>query len=57
MLPLYIVAHWLACIWYVIAQEEKHAFGDEWQIGEHYSRGCPFVEGRIRPIGSLMEAH
>jgi hypothetical protein len=51
------VAHWLACIWYVIAQEEKHAFGDEWQIGEHYSRGCPFIEGRIRPIGSLMEAH
>lgn len=34
MLSFTLVAHWLACIWYVIADKEKDMHGDEWSLGK-----------------------
>ena len=33
MLSFTIVAHWLACIWYVIAEKERSKFPKDWDLG------------------------
>ncbi|XP_015380280.1 PREDICTED: potassium voltage-gated channel subfamily H member 8 [Diuraphis noxia] len=33
MLLFTLVAHWFACIWYVIAESERHEKGREWDLG------------------------
>jgi hypothetical protein len=34
MLSFTLVAHWLACIWYVVADKERHRNDDQWDLGE-----------------------
>lgn len=34
-----LVAHWLACIWYVIAIEEIEVNSDDWDVSEY----CPLI--------------
>lgn len=36
MLSFTLVAHWLACLWYVIAEKERLRNRDEWDLGESY---------------------
>lgn len=36
MLFFTLVAHWLACIWYVIADNEKNKHDKRWDLGKHY---------------------
>lgn len=37
MLSFTIVAHWLACIWYVIAEKERSKYDKSWDLGKrHY---------------------
>jgi potassium voltage-gated channel Eag-related subfamily H protein 8 len=43
MLSFTLVAHWLACIWYVVADKERHRNDDQWDLGEWMSR----LEGNI----------
>ncbi|XP_029346805.1 potassium voltage-gated channel subfamily H member 8 isoform X2 [Acyrthosiphon pisum] len=33
MLLFTLVAHWFACIWYVIAESERHEKGRDWDLG------------------------
>lgn len=33
MLSFTIVAHWLACIWYVIAEKERSRYNKDWDLG------------------------
>lgn len=33
MLLFTLVAHWFACIWYVIAESERRLYGDNWDLG------------------------
>jgi len=33
MLLFTLVAHWFACIWYVIAESERHLHGKSWDLG------------------------
>lgn len=33
MLSFTIVAHWLACIWYVIAEKERSKYNKDWDLG------------------------
>lgn len=35
MLSFSLVAHWLACIWYVIAEKEKNLHDIDWDIGKY----------------------
>jgi len=34
MLFFIVVAHWLACIWYVIAEKERLRNDKDWDLGE-----------------------
>lgn len=34
MLSFTIVAHWLACIWYVIAEKERSRYDKDWDLGK-----------------------
>jgi len=31
-----LVAHWFACIWYVIAESERHEKGRDWDLGKSF---------------------
>lgn len=33
MLLFTLVAHWFACIWYVIAESERRLYGRSWDLG------------------------
>lgn len=33
-----LLAHWMACIWYIIGKMEIEANTYEWDIGEHYPK-------------------
>lgn len=35
MLSFSLVAHWLACIWYVIALEEIELNPQDWDVGKY----------------------
>jgi potassium voltage-gated channel Eag-related subfamily H protein 8 len=35
MLSFTLVAHWLACIWYVVADKERHKNDEQWDLGEY----------------------
>lgn len=35
MLSFTIVAHWLACIWYVIAEKERSRYDKTWDLGNY----------------------
>jgi len=37
MLFFIVVAHWLACIWYVIAEKERLRNDKDWDLGESSS--------------------
>lgn len=34
MLFFILVAHWLACVWFVIAEKERLRNDDEWDLGK-----------------------
>lgn len=34
MLSFTLVAHWLACLWYVIAEKERARYDPEWDLGK-----------------------
>lgn len=36
MLCFSLVAHWLACVWFVIAEKELELHDSDWDIGEYY---------------------
>lgn len=40
MLCFSLVAHWLACIWFVIADKEQIANDIDWDIGKHLKCIC-----------------
>lgn len=40
MLCFSLVAHWLACIWFVIADKEQIANDIDWDIGKHRKCIC-----------------
>jgi len=39
MLSFTLVAHWLACIWYVVADKERQRNDDQWDLGEYTNLG------------------
>jgi potassium voltage-gated channel Eag-related subfamily H member 8 len=34
MLSFSLVAHWMACVWYVIAERERKFHEPDWNLGE-----------------------
>lgn len=38
MLSFTLVAHWLACIWFVIAEKERQRNDRDWDLGKLYRR-------------------
>lgn len=43
MLCFSLVAHWLACIWYVIAERGQNENDVDWDIGEYNPNREPFL--------------
>lgn len=44
MLCFSLVAHWLACVWFVIAEKEQDLHDGDWDIGKFVRDGeinCP----------------
>jgi potassium voltage-gated channel Eag-related subfamily H protein 8 len=35
MLSFTLVAHWLACVWFVIAEKERSRYDSDWDLGKH----------------------
>lgn len=38
MLCFSLVAHWLACVWFVIAEKELELHDSDWDIGKIFSK-------------------
>lgn len=34
MLSFTLVAHWLACVWFVIAEKERSRYDSKWDLGK-----------------------
>jgi potassium voltage-gated channel Eag-related subfamily H protein 8 len=51
MLSFTLVAHWLACIWYVVADKERHRNDDQWDLGEYtWSLGHSYLQLSIASV-------
>lgn len=37
MLCFSLVAHWLACVWFVLAERKQVGSDSDWEIGAYYS--------------------
>lgn len=44
MLFFILVAHWLACIWYVIAEKERLRNDKDWDLGKSLTPVFTFIE-------------